>query len=139
MVARGVTVIVSTSYMDEAERFDRVALLHRGRLLALDTPSTLQAALDNRVLEVRCDRLREAERAAADLPEVERSAVFGDRLHLVVGDAAGQAPAVRRALADAGFSVEEIGAIGASMEDVFIERTAEADRRAEAAGTAAGT
>jgi ABC-2 type transport system ATP-binding protein len=138
MVARGVTVIVSTSYMDEAERFDRVALLHRGRLLALETPGALQSALDGRVLEVRTRRVREASRAAADLPEVARSAVFGDRLHLVVEDARRAAPAVERALAGAGFSVDGIRGITASMEDVFIERVAEADRAAAAEGSGGG-
>jgi ABC-2 type transport system ATP-binding protein len=127
MVARGVTVIVSTSYMDEAERFDRVALLHRGRLLALDTPVALQSPWDGRVLEVRTDRVRDAGPAVRDLPGVERAAVFGDRLHLVVEDAARVTPVVQRALAEAGFAVTEIRPIAASMEDVFIERIAQAE------------
>jgi len=129
MVARGVTVIVSTAYMDEAERFDRVALLHRGSLLALDSPKALQAALDGRVLEVRSDRIREAREAARRLSGVSRAAAFGDRLHLVVDDAESRAPAIQDALLGLGFRVTEAQGIPASMEDVFIERIAEADAR----------
>src|SRR3954447_26634663 len=64
MVARGVTAIVSTAYMDEAERFDRLALLHQGRVVALDPPETLQRELAGRLLGVRVARSREAREAA---------------------------------------------------------------------------
>ncbi|HEX7182921.1 MAG TPA: ABC transporter ATP-binding protein, partial [Thermoanaerobaculia bacterium] len=60
MVAEGVTAVVSTAYMDEAERFDRLALLHKGRVLAVDTPAALQREMAGQVLEVRVDRPREA-------------------------------------------------------------------------------
>ena len=139
MVARGVTVIVSTSYMDEAERFDRVALLHRGRLLALDTPVALQSPWDGRVLEVRTDRVRDAGPAVRDLPGVERAAVFGDRLHLVVEDAAAVTPVVQRALTEAGCAVAEIRPIAASREDVFIERIARAELDPAATAGAPGS
>jgi len=134
MVARGVTVVVSTSYMDEAERFDRVALLHRGRLLALDTPAALQGALDGHMLEVRTDRVREAGALVPRVEGVKRAAVFGDRLHLVVEDTKRAAPAVGRALAEAGFPAAGIDPIPASMEDVFIERIAEAERSSAGSG-----
>jgi len=134
MVARGVTVIVSTAYMDEAERFDRVALLHRGKLLAVETPEALRRALADRVLEVRVDRVREAREAAAALPGVVRSAAFGDRLHLVADSATRAATEVARALRDRGFQVEDARPIAAGMEDVFIERIGQADAVAETAG-----
>jgi len=125
MVAHGVTVIASTSYMDEAERFDRVAMLHAGRLVALDTPRALQRTLDGRVLEVRVDRVREAREAAVALPGVERAAMFGDRLHLTVADAAHQGPEIERALGAAGITVVAIRPVSASLEDVFISRLAD--------------
>jgi ABC-2 type transport system ATP-binding protein len=126
MVARGVTVIVSTAYMDEAERFDRVALLHKGRLLAVETPEALREKLAGRVLEVRVDRVREAREAAARLPRVSRAAAFGDRLHLVTGSAGEAALEVAQALRAGGFRVEEARTIEAGLEDVFIERIGEA-------------
>jgi ABC-2 type transport system ATP-binding protein len=124
MVARGVTVVVSTAYMDEAERFDRVAMLHRGRIVALGTPQALQDSLADRVLSVEVDRVREAREQAAAHPAVRRAAVFGDRLHLMVESAGRQGPAVARSLRDAGFNVRAADPVAPSLEDVFIERIA---------------
>lgn len=127
MVARGVTVIVSTAYMDEAERFDRVALLHQGTLLAVETPDALRRALADRVLEVRVDRVREAREAATTIRGVTRAAAFGDRLHLVADSASRAAADVTRVLRDSGFQVEDARPVAAGMEDVFIERIGRAD------------
>src|SRR5690625_7241226 len=95
MVADGVTVVVSTAYMDEAERFDRLALMHRGRALTVDSPSSLQDALAGAMLAIEVDRVREAEDIARAHPEAVRVALFGDRLHVWVdvGVEAGRAVA----------------------------------------------
>jgi ABC-2 type transport system ATP-binding protein len=127
MVARGVTAIVSTAYMDEAERFDRLAFLHRGRVLALETPDRLQKMLAGRLLALRADRLREAREVVAALPEVTRAAVFGEWLHLTVDDTATALPRVRRELDGRGFNVTDARAIEASLEDVFMELVAAAE------------
>ena len=132
MVARGVTAIVSTAYMDEAERFDRLALLHRGRAVAIDTPQALQRTLQGRLLGIRVDRPRQARTAALGLPGVSRVAIFGDQLHLTVDDAARRAPEVERALAAQGFKVAAAAPVAAGLEDVFIARLAEQDREAPA-------
>jgi ABC-2 type transport system ATP-binding protein len=120
MVARGVTAVVSTAYMDEAERFDRLALLHQGRVVALDTPAVLQGSLAGRLLGVRVDRPREAREAALALPGVSLAAVFGDRLHLTVDDGARRAPEIARGLRAAGFEAADAELIEPSLEDVFI-------------------
>ncbi len=153
MVAEGVTAVVSTAYMDEAERFDRLALLDRGRILALDTPAALQAGLQGRILSVEVDRPREANHVLASHPEVGRSAVFGDRIHVATaagpaagaaaaagaGQTPGAAPAIRSALEVEGFAVRSVEPVDASMEDVFIDLIAEAGARAAAgAGANAG-
>ncbi len=124
MVARGVTAIVSTAYMDEAERFDRLALLHQGTVVALDTPGALQDSLAGQVLAVTVDRPREARALALGLPGVKLAAVFGDRIHLAVDDAARRAAAVTRALRAAGYDCGAAEAIEPSLEDVFIARLA---------------
>jgi ABC-2 type transport system ATP-binding protein len=129
MVAQGVTAVVSTAYLDEAERFDRLALLHQGRLLAIDAPGALQRSLAGEILEVSTDRVREARETAARLPQVRRAAVFGDRLHLTV-DSVRDAPAVEEALRRAGFAAREARPIVPSLEDVFIERIAAAEEAA---------
>jgi len=130
MVAQGVTAVVSTAYLDEAERFDRLALLHQGKVLAVDTPDALQGSLSGEVLEMRIDRVREAKEAAARLPQVRRAAIFGDRLHLTVGSVAADKPAVEAALRQAGFEPQEARPIIPSLEDVFMERIAEAEEAA---------
>lgn len=139
MVAEGVTVVVSTSYMDEAERFDRVALLARGRVLALDTPERLQEGLEGGILAVRVDRPREARGVLASQPVVRRAAVFGAQVHVSTTSAADAVLGLRRALEAEGFTVISVEPITPSMEDVFIDRLAEAGRGGEQADRAPGT
>lgn len=127
MVAEGVTAVVSTAYMDEAERFDRLALLNRGRLLALDTPEALQKEMDEEIVEVQMDRARDARNRLAALPAVRRAAVFGDRLHLSVDSSETAIPQVTAALREAGLEVRSVRAIVPSLEDVFIGKIAEAE------------
>ena len=127
MVGRGMTAVVSTAYMDEAERFDRVALIHEGRLLALETPEALQRGLAGAILDVRAgDRVREARRAALGVPGVRTATAFGDHLHLAVDEPRRDRPAVEAALRAAGLETPSVHEIGASMEDVFIDRIARA-------------
>jgi ABC-2 type transport system ATP-binding protein len=124
MVAEGVTAIVSTAYMDEAERFDRLALLHHGRLLAVDTPEALQKGFGEQIVEVQVERARDARERLVHLPGLGRVAVFGDRLHLSVG--ADAIPEITRVLREAGFEVKSARPIVPSLEDVFIGMIEEA-------------
>jgi ABC-2 type transport system ATP-binding protein len=125
MVAEGVTVVASTAYMDEAERFDRLVLLHRGRALAADTPVALQREIGADVFAVEVDRVRAAQRLLQGRPEVGRVTVFGDRLHVKAPGAAEEE--LVRALRGAGFHVGAAERIVPSLEDVFIERIATAE------------
>jgi drug efflux transport system ATP-binding protein len=128
MVAQGVTAVVSTAYMDEAERFDRLALLHQGKVLALDTPAALQRSLAGELLEIRVERPHEARRAVAENPAARRVAIFGDRLHVLVGAADADGPRITAALEQAGFPVAGSRPIPPTLEDVFIDRIAGAER-----------
>jgi len=122
-VADGVTAIVSTSYLDEAERFDRVALLHEGRLLALDTPEALQRALGEEVLEVRVDKPQRAREALRELALVRRATAYGARLHVAVEPPAERASAaILAALREAGIEPGGIEPVPPSLEDVFLAR-----------------
>ncbi len=126
MVAQGVTVVVSTAYMDEAERFDRLALLHQGRLLALDAPAALQRALHGEILVLHVEPARAARDLLRSHPRVRRAALFGDKLHVTVESADADAPLLDAALRAAGLVPGEMHGAPPSMEDVFIERMAEA-------------
>ncbi|HSE65777.1 MAG TPA: ABC transporter ATP-binding protein [Gemmatimonadales bacterium] len=123
MVAEGVTAIVSTAYLDEAERCDQVVLLDGGKAIALDTPEALQASLPGQMLEVRCRNPREAARILAAQPMAAGVSAFGDTLHVRVDASERDWPPLAEALASAGESVIAVRQITPSLEDVFIERT----------------
>ena len=133
MVAEGVTIVVSTAYLDEAERCDRVAFLHQGRAIALDDPAVLQRSLHGHVVEVRAADPRAARDALRASDAVRRATLFGETVHAVIPEGADDAD-VRRALDAAGVAVTEVERVDPSLEDVFIERVAE--NEAEVAGGA---
>ena len=116
---QGMTVLVATPYMDEAERCTRVALIHQGRILSVDTPAAMKARLDGVVIEVIAAPRREALAVARTLPDVRQATVFGPALHVVVAGAQLQ-PALLSALRTAGVTVERAQVIDASLEDVFV-------------------
>ena len=120
MVAGGMTVIVTTSYMDEAERCDTIALLHEGRLLALDSPVAIQQRLAGRLFNVtgRDPRvLRDALRADA---RVHHAVLFGDAVHAVVAEG-GSASTVRDVLTAVGAGDVAVEPARPTLEDAFIE------------------
>ena len=127
-LGQGLTILMATPYLDEAERCHRVALLSNGRLLALDEPSALQAASAGAMVEVVVAPARQAlEIARARLGD-DRVQLFGDRLHVQLATA-DEYPSVDRVLADAGVRVESWRVIPPSLEDVFIARL-DSERRA---------
>ena len=125
MVAEGVTVLVTTAYMDEAERCDHVALLHHGKIIALDTPQALQASYQGDMLAVRVSNRRAAARVLATAPGVRRAAVFGDTIHVTLGSRERDWPGAAAAVKQAGIEVLEISEAQPSLEDVFIDRVGE--------------
>ena len=127
MVARGVTAVVSTAYLDEAERFDRLLLLHRGRILDSGTPEELLRRIEGEILDLWATPLREARAILARHSLVLRVAIFGDRLHVSVRSVARDRPALEAALQAEGISVHEIAPIAATLEDLFIEAVSKAE------------
>jgi len=117
---QGVTVFVTTHYMDEAEYCDRIALIYRGELISLGTPETLKRdTMQEEVLEVQCDSPSEAMDLIEQIDVVKDVALFGNGLHVVArGDSAESA--IREALRDAGIAAGRIEPITPSMEDVFV-------------------
>ena len=129
MVAEGVTVLVSTSYLDEAERCDRVALLHQGRTLALDTPDRLLDLLPGEVVALRGPRPREIRDLVQELPGVMGAALFGNRVHVVLADDPGARDALARRLEEEGMVVE-VQPMEPGLEDVFLHMVQEAGSHA---------
>ena len=120
MVANGMTAIVSTAYLDEAERCDRVALLHDGRLTALDSPALLQGRLRGRAIAIDCDAPRRAVEILRGRPGVRSAALFGQALHLTL-ERHGLAPVMCAQLEAEGVAVFGAHELEPSLEDVFID------------------
>jgi ABC-2 type transport system ATP-binding protein len=127
MVARGVTVVVATAYLDEAERCDRVALLHEGRLIALDTPQALQRPLAGHIQSVRTDDARRTRDVLRGQPTVQDAVLFGDAVHATVEDSARDWPRALAALEAAGIRIVEEGPAEPSLEDAFIQLVSDHD------------
>jgi ABC-2 type transport system ATP-binding protein len=125
--AEGVTIFVTTHYMDEAERCHRVALMHAGRLLALDTiPELKKIFPPGTVLEVECGDAPRALESLETLPGVIDAALFGEHLHAVV-TAPEIAQGVQRHLEAGGFAAVTVQPVAPSLEDVFIRSIREAE------------
>jgi ABC-2 type transport system ATP-binding protein len=129
MAGQGVTVFVTTHYMDEAEYCDRLALIYRGELIAAGTPESLKTTLmKEHILEVLCDRAEVAMGQIEKLNCVNEVALFGRGLHVVAEDSREAAPAIRELLAAQGCGVERIERIVPSLEDVFVSLIEARDR-----------
>lgn len=130
MAQEGVTVFVTTHYMEEAEYCNRLALIFRGKLVALGTPTELKRDfMKSELLLVECEPLGEAVEAMQSAPEVLDAAVFGDALHLVVRDAAIAVPRLQKYLAGRGIGVGRIERIRPTLEDVFVSLTTAREER----------
>ena len=116
----GTTVFVSTHYMEEAEHCHRLALLNRGRLIALDTPRALRTRVVAPILEVRTDDAPGAVDALLGTRGVIDAAMFGRALHVTVANAEEGSRDVREALAKAGRQVSGVRPVRPSLEDVFV-------------------
>jgi len=134
LAAGGVTVFVTTHYLDEAEHCNRIAVMHAGRLAALGTPLELKQVFAGRaVLEVKCPRLAEALEQLDSAPGVHEVSVFGTRLHVVVDALARSGQAVVELLERAGNAPASAEPVVPSLEDVFLHHV-----EAASAGSGAG-
>ncbi|MDD3179045.1 MAG: ABC transporter ATP-binding protein [Opitutaceae bacterium] len=132
---RGVTVFVTTHYMEESEYCDRLGIIYRGNLIALGTPRTLKTQLmPEAVLELDCARPNEAMDVIERLPEVKEVALFGKGLHVVAADAAAADRAIRTALTTNGFLLDRLERITPTLEDVFVSLIEAQDRVAGTQG-----
>jgi ABC-2 type transport system ATP-binding protein len=124
--ADGLTILVATPYLDEAERCHRIAFMHQGRFLELGTPKELCASLGAKRIELRTEDLRKTETilrhltgSQVDILDVQR---FGDRLDLLAHDPEEVQPAVRKGLEDAGIALDEMRVDDPMLENVFVAK-----------------
>ena len=137
----GVTIIVSTPYMDEAERCSRVGLMYQGKLIVCDVPERIKAMVDGELLELRLsdgragvDRgLRRARAILSQLPGILEVQTYGDLIHAFVQDSEAAQIAITDALEQAGIAVTGVRQTKPRMEEAFVSlvrRQAETDRDA---------
>jgi ABC-2 type transport system ATP-binding protein len=117
---QGVTLFVSTPYMDEAERCSRVALMFEGDVIICDEPSRIKGLVEGELLELRPDQLRRASRLIQGLPGVLEVQTYGDLLHIFVDDARARIPMLRNSLQEANIAIQGLRQTRPRMEEAFI-------------------
>jgi drug efflux transport system ATP-binding protein len=132
----GVTVLVTTHYLDEAERCHRVALIHAGRLAAIGTTSEVKRIFEGRpIVEIRTDRAIDAMRLLDEMPDVEKTSLFGTAVHAVLRNTRVESDSLAERLQSSGIEVASISPVAPSLEDVFLDVIDKSSRTAT--GTAA--
>jgi len=120
LLREGVTIFVSTTYMDEAERCSRLALIHKGRLQAVGTPDAIKRLMRASILEIRAAEPRRTAALLRASLEAESIGLFGNRIHVVTRDPAGTTVRARALLAQGGLPKADIKIVAPELEDVFI-------------------
>jgi ABC-2 type transport system ATP-binding protein len=121
LIAEGVAILISTAYLDEAERCHRVALLNQGKLLFCDTPANLKARMAKGVLSVSGPEPRSLRTHLEDQPGISSLVLTGDGLHVVVDDAALRVPQFQALLTNAHVPFDSIQQVAPSIEDLFVD------------------
>jgi ABC-2 type transport system ATP-binding protein len=121
LLKTGITIFLSTAYMDEAERAHRVGLMHQGRLLVADTPQAIKAGFTGELLEVRAEDLRAARRLLEATAGVRQVLSMGDRLMVTVASGAQAREPLARALAEAGLTGVTLDPAEPTLEDLFVQ------------------
>lgn len=130
MVGTGITVFVTTHYMDEAEYCNRLVLIDRGRIVALGSPTELKSQyMKGQVLLVEADPLGPALELLQNVPGIQDAAVFGNSIHAVVEDTASASAKIRQLLAAPQFRLGRLEPIPPRLEDVFVSLTASRERK----------
>lgn len=115
-----VTIFVSTAYLDEAERCNRLALVHKGKLLAVGTPDEVKQLMRGTLLEIRTNEPRRATALLREGMTAHSVGVFGDRVHLVTSEPKAAAAQAENLLTQAGLKVEGVRPVEPTLEDVFV-------------------
>jgi len=138
LAEQGVTVLVTTHYLDEAEHCHRLAIIHRGQMAALGSAAELKGVFAERpILELVTAQPVQAMAALERLPEVEKTSIFGTAVHAVVRHAGVTPGQVKAALEAQGITVHGVGAVTPSLEDVFLDVVERTEAKAQQGGQAA--
>ena len=120
LLREGVTIFVSTAYLDEAERCHRIGLMHQGRLLSLGSPREVKSWMKGDLWEVRCEQRMKAVAMLKNLSGVKGAGIFGDKIHVLLEDGDRAKKEMERTLKESGFEILSLRKIPPTLEDVFI-------------------
>jgi len=123
LLKTGITIVMTTPYLDEAERSSRVGLMNEGRLMTAAPPAEVKALMKGTVVEIVSNDALGARAVLRGLPAAREVHLFGDRLHIVVDDMEKDLPAVEARLGRAGIAVLDRRVVPPSLENVFISVT----------------
>jgi ABC-2 type transport system ATP-binding protein len=121
LLGTGITIFLSTAYMDEAERAHRVGLMHQGRLLVVDTPKAIKSSFQGELLEARASDLWVARKVLSEHPLVRLSLAMGDRVMVTVDDAAAAVGPLTAVLEQAGLTEVSLERATPDLEDLFVQ------------------
>lgn len=128
LYTQGTTILVTTPYMDEADRCSRVGLIYQGRLVRCDAPEVIRAQVEDELIELQTEQWREAKVLAEDLLGVSQVMTYGESLHLLVDAADERLPVIRARLDEAGIDYTSLRHTRPRMEEAFISLVRDRER-----------
>jgi len=120
LLKEGVTILFSTSYLDEAERCSRVGLIYQGDLLIADTPSAIKAQIGGKILELRVENQQRAMKVLERIESIRSLVLSGDKIHILVDDSEKGEKSVREVLRGQGMEILDLAVVRPSLEDAFV-------------------
>jgi ABC-2 type transport system ATP-binding protein len=126
LLKEGITIFMSTPYLDEAERCNRVALMNAGEIIALDTPQKIKEKMNKQIIEIICSPVREAYRTIKRNTTLEVQ-MFGDRINVVVENYKSELSSIKKMLAENKVQITDERIITPSLENVFIHLIKDAE------------
>ncbi|MBL1213487.1 MAG: ABC transporter ATP-binding protein [Ignavibacteriae bacterium] len=115
----GITILMTTPYLDEAERCNRVAMMNNGEIIAVDTPQNIKISINKVVVEVVCSPIRKAYEILKEKTEFDIQ-LFGDRINIVINNFESEFPSIEKMLIDEGITIAGSRTITPTLENVFI-------------------
>jgi ABC-2 type transport system ATP-binding protein len=125
LISEGITVVMSTPYLDEAERCTRVAMMNQGKIVTLDKPRNLKESIGKDILEIVCAPARQAFRQIREKTEFDVQ-LFGDRINIIVNNSFNETERIKRQLEESNIEIKSTRMVSPSLENVFIYKIKEA-------------
>jgi len=119
LLKEGITIFMSTPYLDEAERCHRVAMMNKGEIIALDTPQNIKGSMNQEVIEIVCNPIRKAYEILKDKTSYDAQ-MFGDRINIVLNSFEKEYPSIEQLLQKENVEITDKRVVTASLENIFI-------------------